>query len=67
MLNLMGNFEGGQNLSWEKLQEIKRLGSKIDYFSDKIFEARIEKRSTKLYETLKKEYIKKLNFLGGEV
>ena len=63
MLNLMGNFEGGQNLSWEKLQEIKRLESKIDYFSDKIFDARMEKRSTELYETLKREYIKKLNFL----
>ena len=66
MYNLMGNFEGGQNLSWETLQEVKKLESTIDYYSDKIFAARIEKRSTKLYETLKREYVKKLNYLLAE-
>ena len=64
--NLMGNFEGGQELDWETLQEIKRLEEKIDYFSEKIFTAKMEKRSTKLYETLKKEYTRKLNYLLAE-
>ena len=64
--NLMGNFEGGQNLDWETLQEVKRLENKIEYYSNKIFTARIEKRSTAMYETLKREYTKKLNYLLDE-
>ena len=51
------------NLDWETLQEVKRLESKIDYFSDKIFDAKMQKRSSAIYETLKREYIKKLNYL----
>ena len=66
MINFMGSFEGGQNLDWETLQEVKRLESKIDYFSDKIFSAKMQKRNSVLYETLKREYIKKLNFLLGD-
>ena len=66
MYILMGNFEGGQNLNWETLQEVKRLEDKIDYFSEKIFTAKMEKRNTAMYETLKKEYIKKLNYLVSE-
>ena len=66
MYNLMGNFEGGQNLDWDTLQEVKRLESKIEYYSDKIFAARIEKRSTAMFETLKREYTKKLNYLLAE-
>ena len=66
MINLMGNFEGGQEISWETLQEVKRLESKIDYYSNKIFISKIEKRSTAMYETLKREYTKKLNYLLAE-
>lgn len=65
MLNLMGNFEGGKIETWEIAQEVKRLESKIDHFSDKIFDAKMEKRSSAMYETLKREYIKKLNYLTG--
>ena len=63
MINFMGNFEGGQNLDWETLQEVKRLEDKIEFYSDKIFDAKMQKRSVKLYETLKREYTKKLNYL----
>ena len=66
MYNLMGNFEGGEEVSWETLQEVKRLEDKIEYYSDKIFAARTEKRSTAMYETLKREYTKKLNYLLAE-
>ena len=67
MINFMGNFEGGKVEAWEITQEIKRLESKIEFYNDKIFDAKMQKRSGKLYETLKREYTKKLNYLlGGE-
>ena len=49
--------------SWEISQEVKRLEDKIDYFNDKIFDAKIQKRSSTMYETLKKEYTRRLNYL----